>query len=179
MKWLVVGVAACLAACAQPAVEGAQAPEELQASAIAPRADGAFLAREINLVAPATLEGCGAGRVLNPDDPVDGVLEYRCAHGVRVSLWTRTIGWPSAEEGFLNAIELLPKGEWAIAPIRDHGADKVRDARMGADRRTWRVSATAPVYAIYGAEWNGATLGADAEAVRALDLLAGSVTKQP
>lgn len=172
MKWMVLIGAACLAACAQPL-------EELQASAIAPRADGAFLAREINLVAPAKLEGCEAGRVLNPDDPVDGVLEYRCAHGVRVSMWTRTIGWPNADEGFLNAAELLPKGAWVISPVREHGGDKLRDAHKDGEKRAWRISATAPVYAIYGAEWDGSNPGADAEATRALDLLASSVSTAP
>ena len=55
--------------------------------------------------------------MLTPEDPVDGVIEYACANDVKVSLWTRTIGWGSPADALENARELLPPGGWDAAVL--------------------------------------------------------------
>ena len=178
MRFAILFCAAALAACSpQAAKGGAEAQGEAIIPAVAQRPDGMFLASAINLVAPNSVPGCAPGRVLTPEDPVDGVVEWTCASDVKVSLWTRTSGWASPADALENARELLPPGEWQTGEVKGVANMEAANARSGVERRRWQVRAEDKPVAVFGAEWKSSEPGAEAEALRALEALENAVTR--
>lgn len=178
MRFAILLCSAVLAACSpQAAKDTVEAEGEAIIPAVAQRADGTFLARSINIVAPNSVPGCAPGRVLTPEDPVDGVVEWTCMSDVKVSLWTRTSGWASPADALENARELLPPGDWQTGEVKGVANMEAANARSGVERRRWHVRAEDKPVAVFGAEWKSSEPGADAEALRALDALENAVTR--
>ncbi len=177
MRCAMLLCAAALAACSPPAArDTVEAEGEAVIAAVGQAPDGSFMARAINVAAPNSVPGCAPGRVLTPQDPVDGVV-WTCANDVKLSLWIRTSGWASPADALENARELLPPGDWRTGEVKGVANMEAATARSGVERRRWHVRAEDKPVAVFGAAWKASEQGADAEALRALDALEASVTR--
>lgn len=145
--------------------------------------EGAVLRfRGAGVSVPARLEGCGTGRILTRDDPVDGVAVYRCAHGVTAEIWTRSSGWGRPGYAFENAWDLLP-GEgagWrmteAPAAVTAKGQRlAAREAAGPVQSRLWLTPDRADPRVVLQVAWRTGDARAQAEARRGMAVLLAGV----
>ena len=128
--------------------------------------------RDLGLSAPAKLAGCEDAVIVPSDELVEGVVQYACAHGVTLSIWTRRAGWRDAAEALETGRQMLPEdGDgWLANEEPDRAGFKVGVAFDPLSARRWLAPAKAPKVMIELA-WPMTEPGADEEAERALAAL--------